>query len=119
MPQEKFIPLEYLDRVKYKNVCRYKNLRTIRDEETKKVHHESWNQKFIPESKNEDTYVTVTNKTKDRLDIIAYNKYGSPRYWWVIAMANYIIDPFDVPVGTYLRIPPLLSVYKSGGVLDG
>lgn len=117
--KEQFETLEYLDKVQYKNACRYKNLRTIRDTDTKKVHHESWNQKFINSAKSEDTYITVTTETENRLDLIAYNKYGSARYWWIIAMANYIIDPFDVPIGTNLRIPPIISLYKSGGVLDG
>ena len=36
-----------------------------------------------------------------------------------IALANEILDPFDVPVGTYLRIPPLVSLYNTGGVLSG
>ena len=111
-------PLEYLPAISYKNACRYKNLRTIKDEETGKIHHESWNQKVI-DSSTDDTYVTVTNETENRLDILAFNYYGSARYWWVIALANYIIDPFEVPAGSVLRIPPLLSLYKSGGVLNG
>ena len=44
--------------------------------------------------------------------------YNTPKYWWIIALSNYILDPFDIPVGTNLRIPPLLSLYNSGGVLN-
>lgn len=111
-------PLEYLPTVAYKNASRYKNLRTIKDEETGKIHHESWNQQAIPLS-SDDVYVTVTNETENRLDIIAYQQYGSARYWWILALANYIIDPFEIPTGSTLRVPPLLSLYKSGGVLNG
>ena len=117
--REYFEPLEYLSTVSYKNASRYKNLRTIKDNENGRIHHESWNQQAIPISNSDDDYYTVTNETEGRLDIIAYKYYGSPRYWWIISLANYIIDPFDVPVGTTLRIPPLLSLYKSGGVLNG
>lgn len=116
--REYFEQLEYLPTVSYSNACRYKNLRTLKDEETGKIHHESWSQQVIEET-TEDTYVTVTNETENRLDMIAYTYYGSARYWWVVALANYIKDPFDVKVGMTLRIPPLLSLYKSGGVLNG
>ena len=51
--------------------------------------------------------------------MISANFYGTPRYWWVIALANYIIDPFEVPVGLQLRIPPLISLYNKGGVFGG
>ena len=117
--RDHFEPLEYLPPIIYKNASRYKNLRTLRDTETGKVHHESWSQQAIPISSSDDEYITVTLETENRLDILAYNYYGSPRYWWVIALANYIIDPFDVPAGITLRIPPMLSLYKSGGVLNG
>jgi len=112
-------PMEYLPTISYGNASRYKNLRTLKDEENGRIHHESPIQQVIPLSNSDDTYITVTNETENRLDIIAYQSYGSPRYWWVIALANYIIDPFDIPVGTTLRIPPMLSLYKSGGVLNG
>lgn len=110
--------IEYLPSVEYKNACRYKNLRTIQDDITKNIHHESWNQVGIVKSR-EDTYYTVTNADENRLDIIANRFYGTPRFWWIIALANYIMDPFYIPVGTTLRIPPKQSLYLSGGVLSG
>lgn len=116
--REEFTGIEYLPKVVYKNASRYKNLRTIQDKETGKIFHESWYQNFIPKT-SDDNYFTVTKFEEGRLDIIALSYYGTSNYWWVIAMANYIIDPFDVPVGTVLRIPPIISLYKAGGVLSG
>ena len=116
--REVFSEIEYLPAIVYKNACRYRNLRTIQDEDNNKIHHESWNQQAIKLS-TEDQYFTVTNYEKDRLDIIANKYYGTPRFWWVIAIANYLMDPFDVPVGTVLRIPPKENLYMSGGVLSG
>lgn len=113
-----FYGVEYLPEIIYENACRYKNLRTIKDEYTNNIHHESW-KKHTVRSSNEDEYYTVSNVDEGRLDIIAYNFYGTPRFWWVIALANEIIDPFDIPVGTTLRIPPKHSLYLSGGVLSG
>lgn len=116
--REVFTAKEYENPVSYENNCRYKNVRTLRDEDTNKLYHEIINTPEIVQSENDD-YYTVTLDEENRLDIISNAYYGTPKYWWVIADANYIIDPFDVPVGTSLRIPPILSLYKSGGILYG
>lgn len=116
--RKKYHMRTYYTPQQYSNNCRYKNVRRLKDNLTGKIFHETVPQSFIVES-DEDQYTVVTNVTKDRLDIIANEYYGTPKYWWVIAQANYIIDPFDVPVGTRLRIPPTISLYISGGVLSG
>ena len=116
--REYFSDVEYLPKVTYSNNSRYSNLRTIKDKNTGNIYHEGWSYRGVPES-GDDEFVTVNNETTGRLDLIAYSRYGSARYWWVIALANYIIDPFDVPLGTILRIPPLVSLYQNGGVLGG
>jgi nucleoid-associated protein YgaU len=41
----------------------------------------------------------------ERLDSLAYQYYGDSEYWWVIALANRIMDPFALTPGTRLRIP--------------
>lgn len=41
----------------------------------------------------------------ERLDIIAHRYYGDEDYWWVVAIANRIMDPFTLEVGRRLRIP--------------
>lgn len=41
----------------------------------------------------------------ERLDVLAYKYYGDEDYWWVIAIANRILDPFSISVGAKLRIP--------------
>ena len=100
---------EYLNPIIYKNDSRYKNLRTLYNEDRKVIVHENWNKVSIPIS-DQDNYYIVDMLTENRLDIIANSYYNSPRYWWVIALANNIDDPFDVPRGTNLRIPPLSSI---------
>lgn len=116
--REIFYPLQYYVPKDYKNNSRYTNLRRLYDEEKGVYYHESWNQKFIDESA-EDNFFTVTESEENRLDLVSYSYYGTPNYWWVIAIANYIIDPFNVPVGTNLRIPPIVSLYNEGGILSG
>ena len=115
--REHYEQLEYLPKINYKNVCRYKNLRTLQDE-TGKIYHETWFQKFINKS-NADEYFIVTKIEEDRLDIISYKYYNTPKYWWVIAMANDIIDPLCVRRGTILRIPKFNSLFDIDGPLYG
>lgn len=43
---------------------------------------------------------------RDRIDDIAQEFLGSPSFWWVIMDFNpEIIDAFDIPLGTVIRIP--------------
>lgn len=41
----------------------------------------------------------------ERLDAIAHKYYGDPDYWWAIALANRIQDPFSLTVGARIRVP--------------
>lgn len=41
----------------------------------------------------------------DRLDSVAERRWGDPDYWWVLALANRIKDPFRIEVGRVLRVP--------------
>jgi hypothetical protein len=42
----------------------------------------------------------------DRIDAVANVLLGSPSFWWKIMDINpEVIDPFDIAVGTALRIP--------------
>ena len=52
-----------------------------------------------------DNYHEVTAVDKLRLDLISYKYYLQVEYWWVIALANNILDPFNIPIGTILRVP--------------
>jgi hypothetical protein len=52
-----------------------------------------------------DFYHQVTVVDVLRLDLIAYKYYTNVEYWWIIAAANSILDPFNLVIGTILRIP--------------
>lgn len=107
---------DYIEARNYNNVSRYQTYRRIRSEDDNYVYHETINQDVIEQS-DSDIFITVDNITENRLDKIALNYYGISVYWWIIALANNIIDPFTVPIGTVLRIPPISSLYDKGGVL--
>lgn len=52
-----------------------------------------------------ELYHKVSIKEANRLDLIAFNYYGDSSMWWLIAIANNIIDPFIIPAGLTLKIP--------------
>lgn len=42
----------------------------------------------------------------DRIDVVSNILLGSPTFWWKIMDLNpEIIDPFDIRIGTTIRIP--------------
>ena len=82
------------------------------DEQFGVYYHETSNADDIPISSN-DKYITVDRVHENRLDVIANETYGYSAYWWIIAKANNIVDPFDVPYGTVLRLPPTISIYAN------
>ena len=52
-----------------------------------------------------DSYHEITAYDTLRLDLVAYKFYLNVEYWWIIAAANDILDPFNIPIRTILRIP--------------
>jgi hypothetical protein len=58
---------------------------------------------FPTERTNFYHYTWVEN---DRIDSVANELLGSPLFWWRIMDFNpEVIDPFDIPIGTVIRIP--------------
>lgn len=52
----------------------------------------------------------VITDSSDRLDLLAYQYYGSAQYWWVLAQANNIgKGTLAIEPGTQLRIPADLA----------
>lgn len=98
----------------YDHTSRYSKYRQIL--ENLDVYTETFNKSDI-ESSTEDVFHTVLAEQENRLDIIANIHYSDPSLYWVIALANNLIDPFVVQPGSILRIPPLVSLYKLGGAL--
>ena len=55
-----------------------------------------------------DTTVEIHSKYNLRPDLMAFDMYGSPNYWWVFALINKdkLIDPVeDFKTGVVLTIP--------------
>jgi hypothetical protein len=82
---------------------------------------EHWERTVFPVN-NDDTSYVVEKKFVGRLDLITAVFLVEPRYWWVVAQYNNILDPYDEIVeGRVLFIPTLDRVKlilsgKTGGV---
>lgn len=58
---------------------------------------------FIP---YRDTDIYIIGRSRQRIDQLAYEYYGDPKLWWVIAEVNGIgLGTFTVPVNKRIRIP--------------
>ena len=71
----------------------------------------------IPKSPT-DTFHIVTMKDENRLDLISWQYYGNVLLWWVIAEASDIIDPFNVPKDTVLRIPDKSTIFGYNNIVS-
>jgi hypothetical protein len=68
---------------------------------------EYWNPPLIAPNANDQIFV-VTNRYVNRPDLLSWDAYGTPKLWWVFAMANpnQIRDPIaDLQGGMEIRIP--------------
>lgn len=71
-----------------------------------------WRMPKIPPSQT-DTIITVQMGEEGRLDIIALAVWGRSDWWWVLALANDILNPFEEPVaGDRLRVPTQTRVLR-------
>ena len=99
---------------KYPYNSRYCKYRQIID--NKDTYTETFNQTLVNQSDN-DIYHIVQTEEENRLDIISKKYYGDAQYFWVIALANDLIDPLVVVRDTVLRIPSMTSLYQWEGAL--
>lgn len=82
---------------------------------------EWWEPNVFPQFADDQAYV-VERKFEGRLDLISAVFLGEPRYWWVVAMYNNILDPnVEITTGVIIYIPSLenvksLLVGKLGGI---
>ena len=61
----------------------------------------------IPKSVDDDIYI-IDARYHERPDLLAYDRYGSSRLWWVFALRNpdLIEDPIrDFKSGLQIRMP--------------
>jgi hypothetical protein len=108
--------MKYIKPRRYVKISRYRIYRQIIDDNND-IYLETTNQVKIDDSKY-DKYHEVEKSEENRLDIISYKYYNTPEYYWIIAMANNIVDPFVIKAGDVLRIPNFYSLMNWNGVLS-
>lgn len=80
-----------------------------------------WHDRVVFPTDETDIVYAVERQYAGRPDMIASIFYNEPRYWWVIAQHNNILDPFsEMVTGRLLYIPtkerlPLLLNGRQGG----
>ncbi len=83
----------------------------------KKDNFYDWRLDFSKLNANFSNFVITQEKHVNRPDAISFELYGNAKYWWIIAMANDINDPF---IGFYkgrtLRVPELNMFKKDLGL---
>lgn len=108
------VETEYTENVyaaarEYSTISRYKDILQIRDDENDYTYTHANLYKFNIPFSEKDTIMTADSNT--RLDILADKYYHNSTFWWIIAMASNISDPFNIVPGQFIRIPPLKSLY--------
>lgn len=69
---------------------------------------------LYPKIEKSDTDIYMITNHGDRLDVIAYEKYGDVSLWYVIALANGLVNgSVFVPAGTQLRVPMNLDQFNT------
>lgn len=107
MPGAGFLNSNLLSKTELSN--RYALTPTILEDD-KNVVYDVFVKPDIGES-GADIYHTVDVSQEGRLDILAQLYYEDPSLWWMIAIANEIIDPFVVVAGSTVRIPSVSTYY--------
>ena len=96
---------------KFRQTSRYRNTSIYKNDDGH-YYFGIWKVPKIDEQP-EDIYYTIRYGQSLNLATISYEKYGTKDLWWVIAVANNILDPFtELKVNDVIRIPNLSYIYS-------
>lgn len=60
-----------------------------------------------------ETTIVVKQHHINRIDMLSYDAYGSPYYWWLLADRNNIIDVgIELYIGQILQVPSLSDYFN-------
>ena len=81
---------------------------------------EWWERKILPINDDDSSYV-VEKRFEGRLDLITALYLNEPRYWWIVAQYNNVLDPVaEITEGVILYIPTIDRVKTMlSGTLGG
>lgn len=85
---------------------RYKNASVVYYSEQKFITFETYLRKpYIPNGS--ESVMLITKGIEYRPDLVSYDVYGVPDYWWKILEANLINDIWGFKVGVTIFIPSI------------
>lgn len=113
----KIINSYYDNRVFKYDKSRYRKLKRLL-EDNGELYIESYEPNNPIPKQADDSYHIITLADMNRLDLVSQQYYSSPFFWWVIAEASEINDPFNIPLGTVLRIPSMSNLFSNLKVLS-
>lgn len=82
---------------------------------------EWWERAILTQDESDTPYV-IEKRFENRLDLIAALFLGEPRYWWVIAQYNNVLDAVgEIREGAtiYIPSPDRVEAILSGGRIGG
>jgi hypothetical protein len=85
----------------------YKNTSHLRKTPITNGYTELYNPAVIPDFNNSSVF-EITQKYDKRPDILAYDLYNEPKFWWLFAVynKNSIVDPInDFTIGKRINVP--------------
>lgn len=63
---------------------------------------------YYPNIPERDNDIYIISKRGDRVDLLSYQYYRDPRYWWIIQRENNLpAGTFVIPPGLRIRIPSI------------
>lgn len=103
----------------YSHMCRYRRLRQVIN------NPDDISDRFIDletpnpfETHSDVIYYEVPASEENRLDVIAFNLFGSAQYSWIISYFNDIQDGFTVNAGQRLVVPKAITqLFEKGECL--
>lgn len=65
-------------------------------------------QSFKPSEK--DKFTAITKRYEFRPDLLSFDAYGTPDFWWKILEANNISDIYNFTAGLNIRLPDSIFI---------
>ena len=65
----------------------------------------------------EDQYYFASSAKKNRPDLLSYELYGTPIFYWMILSDNNLVSPLQMRANLTLRVPSLSSIVNNKKII--
>lgn len=100
-----FVEITEISPKNYVNMLsRYADSKVLKYSEKDFLTFETYKKKkYVPS--NNDRFAVISAGVEYRPDLLSYQLYGIPDFWWKIMEVNGIMDIFDFKAGLTIRLP--------------